>query len=299
MSCARGALGGEPAVVHHHQAVAELLGLVHVVGGDDQGDPLLLEPVEAVPQEVAGLGVEAGGRLVEDQQLRLGDEGPGDGEPALHPPRQRLDLVVGPVGQLGELEQPLGPFADDLAGGGRSSGRRSSGCRGRSARGRGCPPGGRGRSGPGCGPVGGRVHARAPAACPPLTGDMQAIIRMVEVLPAPFGPEEAERLAPGDLEVDAVDGHEVAEALDEPAGQDQRAGVLAIGRCGRVGGSCRSGGHRRFTLPADRDAHVRMGPGPGDGPVAVDDPGAAAQSAVQPRLSVNTICCWAGPAGVP
>ena len=36
----RGVLGGEAAPVHDGQAVAELFGLVHVVGGDDQGDAL-------------------------------------------------------------------------------------------------------------------------------------------------------------------------------------------------------------------------------------------------------------------
>ena len=40
---------------------------------------------------------------------------------------------------------------------------------------------------------------------PPVTGETQAIMRMVEDLPAPFGPEDAERLAPVQVEVDAVD----------------------------------------------------------------------------------------------
>ena len=71
------ALGGEAALVHHDEAVAELLGLVHVVGGDDQRHPVLLEPVEAIPQQVAGLRVEARRRLVEDQEVRVGDRAPG------------------------------------------------------------------------------------------------------------------------------------------------------------------------------------------------------------------------------
>ena len=58
-------------VVHDRQPVAELLGLVHVVRGDDQGDALLLQPVEPVPQKVPRLRVEPGGRLVEDQKLRV------------------------------------------------------------------------------------------------------------------------------------------------------------------------------------------------------------------------------------
>ena len=57
-------------------------------------------------------------------------------------------------------------------------------------------------------------------------GDTQPIMRIVELLPAPFGPEEAERLARLDREVDAVDRDELAEALHEPPGND-RTGALA------------------------------------------------------------------------
>ena len=58
---------------------------------------------------------------------------------------------------------------------------------------------------------------------PPLSGLMHEIIRMVDVLPAPFGPEEPERLALGDAEVDPVDGDEIAEALDQPVRLHHRA----------------------------------------------------------------------------
>ena len=106
---------GEPSatkrpVVHDHQPIAQLLGFVHVVGGQHQGHALLLEPVEAVPEQVAGLGVEPGRGLVE-QQVRVVDQRSGDGEPPLHAARQRLDLVVGPLGQLGEVKQPRRPLA--------------------------------------------------------------------------------------------------------------------------------------------------------------------------------------------
>ena len=39
---ARRALGHDLASVHHYQAVAQLLGLVHVVGGEHLGHPLAL-----------------------------------------------------------------------------------------------------------------------------------------------------------------------------------------------------------------------------------------------------------------
>ena len=39
-----------------------------------------------------------------------------DGEPAFHATRQRVDLVMRPLGELGELEQLFGALADHLAG---------------------------------------------------------------------------------------------------------------------------------------------------------------------------------------
>ena len=109
---ARRALGDDAAAVHDHEPVAELLGLVHVVRREHEGHALALQPVEALPQEVARLRVEAGGGLVEQQQLGLVDERARDREPALHAARQRVDEVVAPVGELHELEQLLGPLAD-------------------------------------------------------------------------------------------------------------------------------------------------------------------------------------------
>src|ERR1700733_4662068 len=112
----RRALGGEPAVVHHDQPVAQLLGLVHVVGGQDQRDAALFEPEQPVPHHVPGLRVQAGGGLVQDQDVRVVDQRPGDGQPPLHAAGQRLDLVLRPVLQLDELQQLLGPLPDQLAG---------------------------------------------------------------------------------------------------------------------------------------------------------------------------------------
>ncbi len=112
---ARGALGGDHAVVHHDQPVAQLLGLVHVVGGEDQRHAALLEPEQPVPDDVPGLRVEAGGGLVQDEDVRVVDEAPGDGQAALHPARQRVDLVPGPLGELDEVEQLVGPLVDQLA----------------------------------------------------------------------------------------------------------------------------------------------------------------------------------------
>ena len=108
----RAAFGDDLRLVHDDEAIAQLLRLVHVVGRQDERHAALLEPVQAVPQQVPRLRVQAGRRLVEEQDRRLVDERAGDRESALHAARQRLDLVAGAFGELGELEQLVGALAD-------------------------------------------------------------------------------------------------------------------------------------------------------------------------------------------
>ena len=60
--------------------------------------------------------VEACGRLVEEHDVWLVDQCPGDAEPPLHAARQLLDLVVGPLPQLHEVEQFGRPLPGHRAG---------------------------------------------------------------------------------------------------------------------------------------------------------------------------------------
>ena len=108
MSSRGTALGDDPGLVHDDQPVAQLLGLVHVVGRQDERHAALLQSIEPIPEQVARLRVEARRRLVEQQERGLVDQRAGDGQASLHPARQRLDLVVRALGQLGELEQLVG-----------------------------------------------------------------------------------------------------------------------------------------------------------------------------------------------
>ena len=219
------ALGDDLRLVHDDEPVAQLLGLVHVVGRQDERHAPLLEPVEPVPEQVAGLRVEAGRRLVEEQDRRLVDERPGDRQAPLHPARQRLDLVVRRARSAGRTR------AARRRAGATSAPRQAEvaavdrrGSRGRSARCRACPAGARRRAGRGS------AARRVPGPCrgrssvPSLTGETQPIIRIVEVLPAPFGPRKPNDLAGRDVEVDGVDGGELAEPLGQAAGMDERRG---------------------------------------------------------------------------
>ena len=68
-----GALRQQLAVGDVGDLVAAL-GLVHVVGGDQHGHALGGELVDLAPELAPRLGVDAGGRLVEQQQLGLGQD---------------------------------------------------------------------------------------------------------------------------------------------------------------------------------------------------------------------------------
>src|SRR5664279_1778888 len=105
----RGTFGDDHPAVHHHQPVAQLLRLVHVMRGDDQRHALSLQTEQPVPQHMSRLWVEAGSWFVEQQQFRVVDQRPGDGQTPLHPAGQRVDLRVRFVGQLRELDQLLRP----------------------------------------------------------------------------------------------------------------------------------------------------------------------------------------------
>ena len=79
----RCAEGDDLAVVHDGDAVAEALGFVHVVGGEDDGSAGLFELVDEIPEMATGLGIEAGGGLIEEEEFRIADEGAGHGEALL------------------------------------------------------------------------------------------------------------------------------------------------------------------------------------------------------------------------
>ena len=222
----RRSLGDDLPLVHDDEAVAELLGLLHVVRRQEQCHALALEPVEPVPDDVARLRVQPGRRLVQQKHLRVVDERPGDRQPALHPARERLHAILGAIGELDELEQLVGPLAQHRAGK------------------------------PEVAPVDddvlahGQLHVERVLLgndSEPST-DRDAVSSRVEPedaelpvrdrgdaadhahrrrLPGAVRTEETEGLASLEVEVDRVDCGELAEALDEPAGLDERFSVPA------------------------------------------------------------------------
>ena len=216
----RRALGDDSALVHHDEPIAQLLGLVHVVRRQHERDAPLLQPEEPIPDHVSCLGVEPGRRLVEQQDVRIADEGTGDREPPLHSAGERLDARLRALVQLDELEQLVYPLPELAAGDAE------------------VPPVDRhvlthrqlevervllrddAEPRADLGPVLLGIETENAERPARRWGDAadhahrRALARAVR-------PEEAERLALLHVKVDPVDGDEVVEALHQTAGMDQ------------------------------------------------------------------------------
>src|SRR4051794_24093740 len=75
---ARRALDDDPPRAHDGHAVGQGLGLVEVVGGEQDGLAQRLERADRLPGVPPRPRVKAGGRLVEEDQLRIADQGQGE-----------------------------------------------------------------------------------------------------------------------------------------------------------------------------------------------------------------------------
>ena len=137
------------------------------------------------------------------------------------PPDSGSTLSCAPLGELGELEQLVGPGAH--LGAGEAE----------------VPPvdpevlldgevlvedvalRAHAEPGPDRRPVGGRVQPEDAVSSPSVTGETQPTMRIVLDLPAPLGPRKPKASPRRTVDVDAVDGGEVAEPLGQPPGAQQ------------------------------------------------------------------------------
>jgi hypothetical protein len=104
----RRALGDDPAVGDDPDAVGELVGLLEVLGGEENGRAVAVERLDLAPDRLPAHRIEAGRRLVEEQHARLVDERRGEVEPAPHPARVRTDPTVGGRDEVDAPEQRVG-----------------------------------------------------------------------------------------------------------------------------------------------------------------------------------------------
>jgi hypothetical protein len=81
-------------VVDDRDVVAEPVGLDHVVGRQQDRRARLAHLLDAIPEEEPRLRVQAGGGLVEEEDLRAVHERAGDEQPLGHAAREVVDVLV-------------------------------------------------------------------------------------------------------------------------------------------------------------------------------------------------------------
>ena len=117
--------GDDAAVVDDDDVVGQALGLVQVLGGQQQRRAPLDQVLEHRPQLGAGAGIETGRGLVEEQDLGVGHERGGQVEAPAHAPGVARGHPVGRVDQRELLEQASGlrpsTPGDRTGGAGRAS----------------------------------------------------------------------------------------------------------------------------------------------------------------------------------
>ncbi len=228
-------LGDHAAVVDHHDAVREPVGLLEVLRREQHGRAVADQLVDHLPELVAAGRVETGRRLVEEQHRWVGHERGGEVEPAAHAagvrpqpagrPRRVSSNRSSSSSARGAIvgSRELGQHADQpqvLAAGEVRRRRRRTGRRAR------CVAHGLGSRATSC---------RAPRPGPASGRRIVVRMRTAVVLPAPFGPSRPKTVPAGDLEVDAVEGDEVAEPLREALDLDRRiTHEMTLSRCAYV-----------------------------------------------------------------
>ena len=88
------------ALVDHRDAVGEPVGLVEDLRGEQHRRAPRDERLDRIPELDAAADVQSGGRLVEEQDRRPGDQRGGQVEAAAHPARIGANETVGGVGEV-------------------------------------------------------------------------------------------------------------------------------------------------------------------------------------------------------
>ena len=118
------------AVVHDGDAVAEGLRLLHVVSRVEDGDAVLaVQLTDALEDVVAGLGIDADGGLVEEEDAGFVEQADGEIGAARHAAGVAADRDVGPGAEGDDLEYFIDALLQEPSLRGRTCGRRSEGCR--------------------------------------------------------------------------------------------------------------------------------------------------------------------------
>ena len=99
-------LGDDLAAVDDRSGVTDLFDLVEQVRGQKDGAFLPLDHrADHLAELLDAPGIKPVGRLVEDQQLRIGQQAAGDTEALAHAERVLLDFVLRPLGEADTRER--------------------------------------------------------------------------------------------------------------------------------------------------------------------------------------------------
>lgn len=99
------AFGNQPAVVDHAEPVAQAFGLVHEMRGQQDGLAARQQRLQALPDQVARLRIQPGGRLVHDDEVGIVDERARQRQAPLHAAGELADAGIGLGGQGRERQQ--------------------------------------------------------------------------------------------------------------------------------------------------------------------------------------------------
>ncbi len=98
------ALANQASGVDDADDVSQLLDLRQDVAGDEDRLALRGQRAQGLAHGDDASRVEAVGRLVEQEQLRIGQQGRGDAQPLLHAQRVTAGLVPTPLGQAHQAQ---------------------------------------------------------------------------------------------------------------------------------------------------------------------------------------------------
>jgi hypothetical protein len=100
-----GALGDQPAVVQQRDLVGELVGLLQVLGGEQDRGSAGHQVADDLPHGAAAARVQAGGRLVQEEDARVADQAHRQVEPAPHAAGVGGGRLPGRLGQVEPVQQ--------------------------------------------------------------------------------------------------------------------------------------------------------------------------------------------------
>ena len=204
-------------MVHDRESIAQDLGLLHVVGREQDRPAARLHAEDEVPQRAPSRRIEAGGGLVEEHELGIVDEREGHAQALALAAGQDPGLGVAPLAQVERLDQLGGRagVAVEAAEQVEDLGDRELRIEG---------------SGLEAHPDPWLELVRAAGDIDPEHGDLAAVGRPKALedldrrgLAGAVGSEETEDLAGGDVEVDAGDRLDLVIALGQATHPDRRA----------------------------------------------------------------------------